>query len=51
MNVPKDSRAAYIASVSDSPKEKEFLLDKHTNYRIVDLVNYENTNYAIIEVI
>lgn len=51
VNVPRGSRAAYIASVSDSPKEKEFLLDKCTNYRIVDLVEYENIKYIFIEVI
>lgn len=51
VKVPKHSRAAYIASASDAPEEKEFLLDRHTNYRIIDLVSNDNTNYAIIEVI
>ena len=49
--VPKYSRGAYLGDLSDAQNEKEFLLDKDTSYRVVDIVSNDGTNFAIIEVI
>lgn len=34
--VPTNTRGAYIYKISDSPAEFEFLIDKNTNFKIID---------------
>ena len=50
-NIPKNARGAYIESISKMKEEKEFILDKQTDYKVKDILRNKNIIYAILEVV
>lgn len=52
-NIPKSARGAYIENISKVKYEKEFILDKQTNYKLEDILEDKDKHimYAILEVV
>ncbi|MCT1507050.1 ADP-ribosyltransferase [Staphylococcus hominis] len=50
-NIPKNARGAYIESISKMKEEKEFILDKQTDYKVKDILRKKKIIYAILEVV
>ncbi|MGW7919178.1 phage minor capsid protein [Staphylococcus xylosus] len=50
-NIKKGANGAYIAPISNAKKEKEFVLNRQTEYKIVDNIIYNGVKYIVIEVV
>ncbi|PTI11612.1 ADP-ribosyltransferase, partial [Staphylococcus xylosus] len=48
-NIKKGANGAYIAPISNAKKEKEFVLNRQTEYKIVDNIIYNGVKYIVIE--